>query len=102
MRAGILLTFFYLFGNYDTPQATKNYTQSLYYLKSMVELDSISEDNSLARGSSHKSLLFFLLVQNELIENFEYFDSDPQFYETISSLDYVRKLIAEIVTDFTS
>jgi len=59
MRAGSLLAWYYLMGNYDDPQGTRNWTRSSGYVKQMVKMG--ERDEKLTRGSSHNSLLLFLL-----------------------------------------
>jgi hypothetical protein len=56
----------------------------------------------LTRGSSHNSLLLFLLQQASLIENFNYFQSDSAFYDTVSTPESIRSLIGEVLHDSTS
>jgi hypothetical protein len=59
MRAGSLLSWYYLLGNHDDPQGTRNWTKSSGYLKQMVKM--AEKDDKLTRGSSHNSFLLFLL-----------------------------------------
>jgi hypothetical protein len=59
MRAGILLAWYYLMGNHDNPEGTRNWTRSSGYLKQMVKM--AEKDQKLTRGSSHNSFLLFLL-----------------------------------------
>lgn len=58
IRAGSLLTWYYLLGNYDNHENTRDWVKSLAYLKKMVIL---GEDKTLTRGSSHNSYILFLL-----------------------------------------
>jgi hypothetical protein len=59
MRAGSLLAWYYLMGNHDNPEGTRNWTRSSGYLQKMVKM--AEKDQKLTRGSSHKSFLLFLL-----------------------------------------
>ena len=81
MRAGSLLSWYYLLGNHDDPEGTRNWSKSSAYLKQMVKM--AEKDKKLTRGSSHNSFLLFLLQQDALIKDFEYFKDDQKFYAKV-------------------
>ena len=47
------------------------------------------DSDELTRGSSHNSLLLFLLQQHTLIKDFAYFKSDPKFLKKVSKPKYI-------------
>lgn len=102
MRAGTLLTWYYLLGNYDNPQESRNWTKSLYYLKEMIERAEKKQNKEMTRGGTHNSLLLFLLQQEALIKDFNYFKNDAPFFEKVSSAEFIKKLIKEVVHDSVS
>jgi hypothetical protein len=59
MRAGSLLAWYYLMGNHENPEGTRNWTRSSGYLQKMEKM--AEKDQKLTRGSNHYSFLLFLL-----------------------------------------
>ncbi len=102
MRAGSLLCFFYLFGNYENPTDTRNWTKSIEYLKDLISVENELTSDLETRGSNHRSFLLFLIIQSTLIEDFEYFKSDLEFYSKVTEPEYIKKLLNEMHSDFSS
>ena len=104
MRAGRLLTWFYLLGSYSQPAETRNWDLSLHYLSEMVNTSESDDpfNQELTRGSSHNSLLLFLLQQHAMIEDFNYFQSQPEFLARVIKPSYIKRLVKQILYDSTS
>jgi mevalonate kinase len=102
MRAGMLLTWFYLLGDYHNPSQTRNFDKSLTYLKEMMMMSQDLSLEPVTLGSAHNSFLLFMLQQSLLVKNLDYFKSDPVFQERVSEKKYLKRVINHILYDSTS